>query len=489
MNRSYQIATLTFLAIINFAILSPLKAEFNSDLIQKVKNSVVSINMNVVESSYHEPGQFYATGFLIDREQGIILTNKHVATISKIASYRVRFFDGKKVIGQFLYSDPWHDFSFLKIDPESIPENVSVLPMSDKKPNLDEIILMVGNNGGDDFSIQSGRISSLNVSLGYFPAECMRISLNSKGGSSGSPIVNDKGEVVAINFAKDDISAFALPIDYIRDAYHVLKEGEIVPRFHNGMQLEYYSLDSAVRNSDLPEDVAEEFSQAHPESFNQILRVQSILPGSPAEKTLEVGDILWSIDGKDIGTSLYKAGKIMNEKGQSSVKIVVYRGKDRLEIETGLYDLQKNIQQRFVKFAGITFYEMDDFIRGLSGASEEGVYATLFYAKRSFSIGERVSGTFTLAKITKLSGHKINNLDDLIKIIPELVKKQYFTAAYHSFTPTYGYNEIAYVTRAEQIVDAEYSPYQEQPVEYYYDREKKEWTKKMIEIKAVAENQ
>lgn len=462
---------------------SPLSvsAEINGELIETVKKSVVSIRSEIFESIYSRPGNYNSTGFIFDHKNGIIVTNRHVASNAEIGIFYLTFFNGKRVRAKFYYSDPWYDFAFLKVDPAELPEGSLNLPLKTGNPIHNEQVLIVGNNNGDEFSIQVGRISNLYDSVGYFPVRSYGISLNTRGGSSGSPIVNESGEMIALNAAGSSTMAFAVPIEYINDAYQELIQNNLVKRQHNGMLLDYIPLDYCVQYFKFPKEKAQEFAEAFPDTKRKILVVNRSLPGTPAENILQPGDIIWSINGQQVGANMYAIDRMMNIMKNQHVEIEVFREGAFQKVKTGLYDLQDRSLDKFVRFSDIIFYEADDYVRLIVGAEEEGVYATNFYSKRGFSPrGNGAERSFNLIKINKMNGHKINTLEDLAKIIPELMQEQHYTVSYQNFSPREGYNGVTFVNREERFITADYNEYQDEPVVYRFDHDKKSWDKNKI---------
>lgn len=61
------------------------------------------------------PGCSFGTGFVVDRQRGIVLTNRHVISAGPVR-VDVVFSSGEEVEGSVLYVDPLHDFAFVKFD-------------------------------------------------------------------------------------------------------------------------------------------------------------------------------------------------------------------------------------------------------------------------------------------------------------------------------------------------------------------------------------
>lgn len=65
------------------------------------------------------PGSFTATGFVVDPKRGIILSNRHVVSISPVTALAV-FCNYEEVELRPIYRDPVHDFGFFQYDPSKI---------------------------------------------------------------------------------------------------------------------------------------------------------------------------------------------------------------------------------------------------------------------------------------------------------------------------------------------------------------------------------
>ena len=78
---------------------------------------------NSIEKPYVEDG--YAgrgTGFLVDKVNGLILTNAHVSGSSP-AINEINFKNRKPVSAKQVYIDPELDLAIIKVDPSLIPKN------------------------------------------------------------------------------------------------------------------------------------------------------------------------------------------------------------------------------------------------------------------------------------------------------------------------------------------------------------------------------
>jgi S1-C subfamily serine protease len=446
------------------------------------KRGVVSISNSVIKSPYNHTGEFFGTGFIVDKSLGIIATNKHVVSNVNINDTTVIFHNGREIKAKLIYSDPQSDFSFIKVLPKSIPEDGIELKISTAPPKVNEGVTIIGNNEGQGFSIQTGIITSFFEISNYFPDQTLRISLNARGGSSGSPILNKKGEVIAINYAVDNTFSYALSIAYLNDAYQILKNGGIPPRKDTGAILAYYSLDRAVKALGFPENLIPDYLKKFPTSLNKVLVVGSVLQGTPAEKVLQPSDIVWAVNGNLVGPNLYELQKVINNT-KDSVKLTLFRNGKFIDVLAPVYDLKEHAITRMLSLDGAILFEADEFIRFITGAQIGSVIAV------SIDRNSGLSGIDTVLidgvphyslQIMNINDKEITSLDDLISLIPDIRAKQNYTVYYRNLAAQTGYNKTLYFNRMPQFHNIPYSPYDDEPTLYTYDEQQGTWAVKKI---------
>ena len=184
---------LTFTALLLGTQVQPAmgQAPFKQKVIDKAKKAVVTIHGNASLTAYNNAGNWSGTGFLVNKRKGLVLTNAHVAGGAVIGTYYLFFHDGTRADAKVLYYDPWQDYAFLQVDPKAIPRDVTEIKFSTKDPVMNQPAFVIGNNEGKNFSIHTGNVSSIYEIEGLMPQHSIILSLNTKGGSSGSPILNN----------------------------------------------------------------------------------------------------------------------------------------------------------------------------------------------------------------------------------------------------------------------------------------------------------
>ena len=291
-----------------------------------VKSAVVSIEVNVTRSGYEPLGKHFGTGFVCHKGRGIILTNHHVSGYGSVATYKIMFSNGQKLSARLLYADPWHDFAFLEVDtPHLIPQKTVALNRF-VPARVGTRVYIVGNNEGQGFSLQKGYVTNLYQDVGFLPEPSFSAVMNSCGGSSGSPLVNDKLEVLGLNYAGNQSgTAFILHSRVCAEALAAISKGGIPPRRHVGVICRLCSMEEALRFRNFPSDVARTYTKTYPKADSRLLSVVGSLKGSPAEGAFKNGDIIISVNGQAIGPDLALFEKILNHAEESWVEIKLYR--------------------------------------------------------------------------------------------------------------------------------------------------------------------
>ncbi len=395
--------------------------------LDELKHSVVSIHIHETEAAFKKPTNSCGTGFVVDLKKGILVTNRHIASVDTPASYEIEFYDGTILEANFIWNHPTQDFAFLKVDPQKIPNTVRQVQFADAQSG--EAITIIGNNEANGHSVQTGQFIDLfNITDPVFPGHSLSMSLNTKGGSSGSPIFNDNGQVVALNKSGNDTTGFSIPIRYIRDALQVVSRKEIPHYIATGAIFRHTALDKLALYYKYPhQKEMREFLKSIPDSRNRLLCVESVLPGTPAATLLEPGDIIEAVNGKRVGPDLYRLESLMPKKPGEAVKFTLIRNGKILELEVPTIDLNKNQCATFAKvgntiFATIT--PIESYITGMPMGS------VCVMTQTGGALFEQLPRPFAegnpQVKLTKINGHPIKTLDDFIRVIPAALAEKHF---------------------------------------------------------------
>lgn len=275
------------------------------------------------------------SGFIVSAD-GLIVTNKHVVSDSS-ASYTVFMSNGKKYQASVLATSPVQDLALIKIQASDLP--VAKLGDSDSI-RIGQTAIAIGNPLGElantvSVGVVSGLARNVVASDSLGASELLEGVIQTDAainpGNSGGPLVNLRGEVIAINTAiVSDANGlgFAIPINNVkRDIRSALQTGKIIVPF---MGVRYVTINEAVAKQ---ENLSVNYGALIRSSSN----AEGVVPGSPAAKAgLQEGDIILSIDGRDLTPEESLVSRIQKYSVGDTVILGVLRQSQKLVISLTL---------------------------------------------------------------------------------------------------------------------------------------------------------
>ncbi|NNM42977.1 MAG: serine protease, partial [Chlamydiae bacterium] len=447
---------------------------------------IVNIDSRVSVSAYKSTGSWSGTGFIADSKNGYLVTNCHVVGRASIGTYFITFHNGQQSEAKVVYYDAYADVAILKIDPTDFPKDIETIEFAKEEPKLGEEVFIVGNTEGHGFSFHEGILSNLYEISGEMPQGSYVINMNIAGGASGSPVINSDYKAIGVVYGGSKTYALALRNYYVQHILRALQAGKTTQnRNHIGVITELYSLDRAIKHRNFPKAEIENYINEMPDAKNRVIVVSSVTPSSTAKSVIRAGDILWEVNGLQIGADLTILDRAMNE-ATDKITLTIYRNGEKLQREVKVYDLEKNKVTKMFDFAGGVFFEADDYYASRSGTPIRGVCLATVQNGSSFSdITETFSEddkNFYRIMVSSLHGTKISSLDELILVANEAIKRKHINFEYKNYLSYYSKFGGSLNTSHENLTqDITFDSTDAKPRIFKFDPSVYEWKVEVLE--------
>jgi pro-apoptotic serine protease NMA111 len=403
--------------------------------LERISSGVVSIQIDSTRAFDTErSSSAQATGFVVDAEHGLILTNRHVVTPGPVRAQAV-FLNQEEVDLIPVYRDPIHDFGFFRYDPKQLqfmkPTELKLVP---EGAQVGRDIRVVGNDAGEQLSILAGTIARLdrqapNYGRGNyndFNTFYLQAASGTSGGSSGSPVVDIEGRVVALNAGANSqaASSFFLPLDRVQVAFAKVRAGQPVPR--GELETEFVHKPFAeLRRLGLSRDTEARVRQQYPKQTGMLV-VEQVIPQSPAAAALQPGDILIEIGGKLVAEFVPLAAALDDAVGHD-VKVVVERGGQRIESSLPVTNLNDITPDEYVEYGDGVFHKLSyqqarHFYRPVKG---------IYVANPGYVFGKAAIPRGSI--VTAVDGKPVNDLDDFEHVIEAAPADSQMTVRFVTF--------------------------------------------------------
>ncbi|KAF2555761.1 hypothetical protein F2Q68_00018388 [Brassica cretica] len=336
-------------------------------------------------------GASYATGFIVDKRRGIILTNRHVVKPGPVVA-EATFVNREEIPIYPVYRDPVHDFGFFSYDPSAVQFlSYEEIPLAPEAASVGLEIRVVGNDSGEKVSILAGTIARLDRDAPHYKKDgyndfntfYMQAASGTKGGSSGSPVIDWQGRAVALNAGSktSSASAFFLPLQRYGPEYPVGDNERVrhdswalsflqksidlctdkpkavhIPRGTLQMTFVHKGFDE-IRRLGLRTGTEQVVRHASPPGETGMLVVDSVVPSGPADKQLESGDVLVRVSGTVLTQFLNLENLIDDGVGQI-VELEIERGGQPLTVNVSVQDLHSITPDHFLEVSGAIIHPL-----------------------------------------------------------------------------------------------------------------------------------
>lgn len=260
------------------------------------------------------------SGFVIDAS-GLLVTNNHV--IEQATELVVHLGD-RTYTPEVIGTDPATDLALLKIEAD---RQLPYLELGDSdavRPG--DWVMAIGSPGGQvlENSVTVGVVSATSRQIAITSDPSLENFIQTDAainfGNSGGPLLNLRGEVVAVNTAINwgaENIGFAVPVNTLKSILPQLKEKGQVDRGYLGITI-----------GDLDAAAAEAFG-LQPGSG---ILIQQVQPDTPAAQAgLQHGDVVVKVDDRDVTNTRDFIDYVSRREPGTGVRLELLREGERVE--------------------------------------------------------------------------------------------------------------------------------------------------------------
>jgi len=382
--RAVQLASVSLVALAALAvkIRRNRPTEWERTL-EKVSQGVVVVRVSCAMAfDMNDAGFSVATGFIVDRVLGIIMTNRHVVTTGPVTADAV-LLNKEEVELTPLYADPVHDFGFFRYNPAHVKYmQVHQIPLTPQKARVGLDVRVVGNDAGEKVSILSGTLARLDRSAPDYGSHVyndfntfyMSCASNTSGGSSGSPVVDYQGNAIALNAGTSTKSAssYYLPLERPLRALRLLQAAltsgsdvcasHAIPRGSIGCVFVHKAF-GEIRRLGLRVETEALVRAAVPQETGMLV-VEQLVPGGTACNVLQPGDVLLRVEGKrhptrmDWCTTFLQLEDLVDDSVGEEITIHIERGFQELSFILRVTDLHELSPTSLLEVGGCSLHAL-----------------------------------------------------------------------------------------------------------------------------------
>ncbi len=288
-----------------------------------------------VEATYSN-GKSMGSGFVIDDENGYILTNHHV--VNKATKVAITLVNGDSYEATVIGGDEINDIAVLKVEAKGL-RKVTV-------GDSDSIVIgsyvnVIGNPLGElTFTITRGIIGAVgrSINTGEYNVNVFQTDAAINEGNSGGPAFDDQGRVIGIASAKyADVAVegigFCIPInDALRVAKDLVDYGYVKGRPNFGI---------AVSTSSGYATTTDAFGRRHLIETTPGAVVEEISEnGCAAKAGVKVGDIITKLNDTKITTAADLINAKLTHKAGDTVTLEIFRDDELITVTVTLDEYQ-----------------------------------------------------------------------------------------------------------------------------------------------------
>ncbi|MCX6166303.1 MAG: trypsin-like peptidase domain-containing protein, partial [Ignavibacteriae bacterium] len=271
------------------------------------------------EFKMDQPPQHGSGSGVIISKDGYIVTNNHVVKDASDKGIKVILTDKREFTAQLVGTDPNTDVAVIKID----ADNLSVASVGNSDDvQVGQWVLAIGNPLGLNNTVTAGIVSALgrNVNVSgdnYAINNFIQTDAAINPGNSGGALVDINGMVIGINAAIQSQTGFyqgygfAVPINIVKSvASELIKTGKI-ERGYIGV---------SIKDVDTKEAKGLGLDKA------KGVLVQNVIKGGAGDEAgVKTGDVILTVDGKEVNAANQLQTIIGSHKPGEQVTLSIFR--------------------------------------------------------------------------------------------------------------------------------------------------------------------
>lgn len=276
------------------------------------------------------PPASLGSGFVIDAENGIVVTNNHV--VKDADEVRVIFHDDESVEAKIIGRDEKTDIAILKIETD---KKLSAVKFGNSDVlRVGDWVVAIGNPFGLGGTVTAGIVSARSRDIRSGPYDdYIQTDASINRGNSGGPMFNLKGEVIGINTAIFSPTGgsvgigFAIPSALAEPVINQIVEFGRTRRGWIGVRIQ---------------TVSDEIAESLGLKKTTGALVASITPDGPAEKAgLKPGDIILEFNGKKIKEMREVPRIVAETKINTEVPLLLWRDNKQVKTSISVAELEE----------------------------------------------------------------------------------------------------------------------------------------------------
>jgi len=316
-----------------------------NEIYERASSGVVQITSTSGNIGGASPQQALGSGFVVDKA-GHIVTNYHV--ISGADEIRVSFSNRDTVEAWLVGNDPSTDLALLQVDTSA--SALTPLPLGDSdEVEVGDPVVAIGNPFGLDRTATSGIVSALQRLItapnSFTIDHVIQTDAPINHGNSGGPLLNSSGQVIGVNTQIETGGVgsgnvgigFSVPSNTVKDVVaQIMRTGRVD---HAYLGISGQAINSVVADTyNLP--VAKGVLVGSVRSDSGAAKAglrggetQVVVAG---ETYVLGGDIIVSLNGKQISSIEQLRDAIAGHKPGDKVSLVIYRDAKKTGVTVAL---------------------------------------------------------------------------------------------------------------------------------------------------------